>query len=131
VNRSNDSVFVTRGRSAYVIFVPVVVVCLVLVWGSSFEGLAHRISPDYWRLAAPVAIPLAVFIAWILHKALIGTWYTPRYEKEASQIWLAESWQMGAIAAAVLVGLATVAFANVMNQVNGVPYSASYEVAGK
>lgn len=44
---------------------------------------------------------------------------------------LAESWTTGAISAAILTALATVAFANVMNTVVGLPYLASYDVAKK
>jgi hypothetical protein len=128
---SSESVFLTSGRSAYGVFVPVFVVGMALAWGSSFDGPAHRISPDYWRLVVPVAIPLAVFVAWRLHKALFGAWYTPRYAKDERQMGLAESWQMGAIAAVILVGLAVAAFSNVMNQVIGIPYVATYDVAAK
>lgn len=128
---SSQSVFITSGRSAYGVFVPVFVVFMVLAWGASFDGPAYRIRPDYWRVVVPVAIPLSAFIAWRLQKALIGTWYTPRYTKEKRQMGRAESWQMGVIVAAVLVGIAAVAFANVMNQVIGVPYTATYAVAEK
>ena len=44
---------------------------------------------------------------------------------------IGESWAMGSIAAAVLVAFAGGAFANVMNQVIGASYVATYEVVGK
>jgi hypothetical protein len=119
------------GRSAYGVFGLVFVVGIVLAWSSSFDGPAVRISRDYWCWAALVAIPLAIIIAWRLHRALFGAWYKPRYAKEERQIGLSESWVMGAIAAVILVAFAMGAFANVMNQVIGLPYVANYIVAAK
>jgi MFS family permease len=120
-----------EGRSAYGVFALVFVAGIVLAWGSSFDGPAVRISRDYWRWAALAAIPLGIIIAWRLHKALFGAWYKPRYAKEERQIGLPESWVMGVIAAVILVGFAMGAFANVMNQVIGLPYVATYIVAAK
>jgi len=119
------------GRSAYGVFSVVVAVGIVLAWISTFNGPAVRIRHDYWRWAAPVGIPAAFVIAWRMQKALVGSWYKPRYSSQERQVGVGESWATGAIAAAVLVMFATGAFANVMNQVIGVSYVATYEVAGK
>ena len=128
---SKGSVFVTNNRSTYGVFSLVFVAGIVLAWGSSFDGPATQISHDYWRCAVPIAIPVAIFIAWRLQRALVGCWYKPRYASEERQMGFGESWAMGAIAATILTALATGAFANVMNQVIGIPYVAAYDVTGK
>jgi hypothetical protein len=129
--KSNQSVFVTRSRSAYGPFSLVFLVFLVLLWGSSFDGPAVRISSDYWRWVAPVALPAAIVIAWLLQRAFVGCRYKPRHAGEERQIGLAESWMTGVFAAVFIVLFATDALANVMNQVIGVAYDATYDVAAK
>ncbi|MGF6603699.1 hypothetical protein P3T23_008453 [Paraburkholderia sp. GAS448] len=129
--KSNESVFVTKYRSAYGPFCLVFLAFLVLLWGSSFDGPTVRISSDYWRWVAPMAIPAAIFIAWTLKRAFVGSWYKPRYAREEHQMGVAQSWATGAIAAAILALFGTSAFANVMNQVIGVPYDATYDVTAK
>jgi hypothetical protein len=128
---SKESVFVTTSRSAYGVLSSVFVVGIALAWGSSFDGPAVRISRDYWRWVAPVTIPTTIFVTWRLQRALIGSWYKPRYASEERQFGLTESWITGAIAAIILAAFATGAFANVMNQVIGVSYVATYDVIGK
>ncbi|MCC8397325.1 hypothetical protein LJ656_32640 [Paraburkholderia sp. MMS20-SJTR3] len=128
---ARDYVFGSTGRSAYGVFSLVVAVSILLAWISTFDGPAVRICHDYWRWVAPVGIPAAIVIAWRIRKALVGSWYKPRYASQERQMGVGESWATGAIAAAVLVMFATGAFANVMNQVIGVSYVARYEVAGK
>jgi len=128
---SNDSLFVGTGRSSYGVFFLVFGAGIVLAWGSSFDGPAVRISREYWRWVAPVAVPVLVLVAWRLQRALIGSSYKPRGASKEHVVGLAESWMTGTIAAAILVALAAGAFANVMNQVIGVAYVATYDVAAK
>lgn len=118
-------------RSAYSVFTFVFVVGIALACGSSFEGPAVRISRDYWRWIAPVAIPLAAVVAWGLQGALFGSWCKPRYAKEERQMRRGESLLMGAGAAVVLVTLASVTFANVANQVVGEAFVATFDVVAK
>jgi hypothetical protein len=131
VMESEGSVFVTTGRSAYGVLSLVFLAVIVLAWAADFDGPAVRISRDYWRWVVPVAIPATIFTAWRLQRALIGSWYKPRYASENRQIGLAESWATGAIAAIVLAMFATGAFANVVNQVIGISYVATYKVTEK
>jgi hypothetical protein len=128
---ANESVFISTGRSAYGVISLVFVAGIALAWASTFDGPAVRIRHDYWRWIAPVAIPAALFIAWLLQKALVGSWYKPRGASQERRMGTGESWVLGAIAAAILVMCATGAFANAMNQVVGVSYIATYEVTGK
>lgn len=126
-----ESAFSDTGRSAYGVLCMVFVTGIVLAWGSSFDGPAVQIRRDYWRWIAPMATSAAIFLAWRLQKALVGSWYKPRYASQERQMGIGESWAMGSIAAAVLVAFAGGAFANVMNQVIGASYVATYEVVGK
>jgi len=103
----------------------------VLAWGSSFDGSAVRITREYWWWVAPVAVPVLILIAWRLQRALIGSSYKPRGATKERVMGLAESWMTGTVAATILVALATFAFANVMNQMIGVAYVATYDVAAK
>ncbi|MBN3751671.1 hypothetical protein G3N95_01880 [Paraburkholderia sp. Tr-20389] len=120
-----------NGRSSYGVFSIVFVTALVLAWGSSFNGPAFRIRHEYWSRIVPLAIPVAIFIAWRLQKMLVGSWYTPRYASQERQMGIGESWATAVLAAVILVGFGTEAAANVMNQVVGVSYVATYEVASK
>ncbi|MFM0547026.1 hypothetical protein PQR29_20125 [Paraburkholderia strydomiana] len=126
-----NSAAAATDRSALSIVLLILAACIVLAWGSSFAGPTVQIQQEYWRWIAPIAIPTGIFIAWRLHKALVGSWYKPRNASEERQMGTAESWTTGMIAAVILVALGGEAFANVMNQVVGVPYAAAYEVAGK
>lgn len=118
-------------RDTYEVMVPVFAAAIMLAWGASFDGPAQRISHDYWRLAVPVAVPVAMCLAWLIQWRLVGAWYTSRYARRERQMGPGEAWATGLIASAVLVMFGTGAVANVMNQVTGVPYVATYTVAGK
>ncbi|MEX3953964.1 hypothetical protein AB4Y40_40505 [Paraburkholderia sp. EG287B] len=127
----NQSVFIVNGRSSYGVFSFVFVTGVVLAWSASFDGPAVRISSDYWWWVAPAAVLPLVLIVWRLQRALVGTTYKPRGAATEHVMGRGESWATGTIAAAILVFLAMAAFANIMNQVIGVPYVANYDVTAK
>jgi hypothetical protein len=120
----------TTDRSAAGVFVLIVVAGIALAWGASFD-VPVRISRDYWRWIAPVAIPAAVVAAWAFQRALFGTWCKRRYEREERRLGRGESLMLGGFASCILIGLASMAFANVVNQVVGREYVATFNVAAK
>lgn len=128
--QSKESVFVSNGRSTYGPICLVIAIGIALACGVP-SGLATRISHDYWRLAAPVAIVAGIFVAWRLQKALVGSWYKSRYARDKRQMEPRESWLTGSICAAILVFLATMDVANAINQMTGAPYVATYRITDK
>ncbi|WDD94510.1 hypothetical protein Bsp3421_004638 [Burkholderia sp. FERM BP-3421] len=121
----------STNRGADTVICSLLLALLVLAWGASADGPAFRFNEGYWRSVAPVAIPAAILVAWGLQKALVGTWYKPRYARYEQQMQPGESWAAGAIAAAILVGVASMAYANLMNEATGTEYVAIYSVAEK
>ncbi|NLP63742.1 hypothetical protein [Paraburkholderia sacchari] len=128
--QSKESVFVSNGRSTYGPISLVIATGIALACGLP-SGLAIRISHDYWRLAAPVAIVAGIFVAWRLQKILVGSWYKPRYARDERQMEPRESWITGSICSAILVLLATMGVANAINQITGAPYVATYRITDK
>ncbi len=128
---SNKPLTRTTSRGTDSIILLLLLAVIGLAWGASADGPAFRINEGYWRQAAPIAIPAAILIAWGLQKVLVGTWYKPRYARQEQQMQPGESWATGAIAAAILVGTASMAYANLMNEATGTAYVATYSVVEK